>query len=1150
MVSILNPEKSAGPFDSLKKSERKVRDLCIFVLLLAVAVAFPGFTHAQASQASVRGTVRDSTGAVVPGAELALVNLATHVRSATTTNAAGEYLFLNINPGTYTLEASKPGFATKQLEPFVLKVNQTSTLDFSLIVGQVTQVARVSAVGEELQASTAEISMTLDTEQIENVPLDSRNWSELFVSAPGVSHIVVPGSQTGSYTTSVGPMITPSFNGQTNRSDIYIVDGILDSETFGNSYAVQPVLDALQDVKLESHNDSAEFGGSSGGTINASTKSGTNQFHGSGWEYYKSPALQAIPYFSTSSTPFKQNQFGGTFGGPVVLPKLYNGRNKTFFFAAYEALRYSGPGTAYDLVPTPAQLSGDFTADAPIYDPASTTCDAAGNCTRTQFQYNGVLNMIPPNRLNAGAIYYAQNALPAYTTAALPCSPGCNSFQNAPNVQSLYQYDARIDETLGAHDSVFFRWMGIGGTQTGGRVQDPGTTGTTGYSYVGSYVHIFSPTSVLHLQAGKTYETRPYNLKWTGVPSNLGSMVGFPSGLSTGYSTLGNIVPAFSVNGYFNDYGDDANPETTANDDSVSGDYSKIVGRHTLKFGGDFNGIGESQDIEWGQESFAQQETNSLVPGDARSGTALASFLIGVPDSFTKRNVSESLGFGGLTGVYAQDQFQAAPKLTLNVGLRYDIAMVPRYGKYSQGNEYTGNFDFSNGTYIVYKVPGSCAALGTAPCIPTPDGSLPAHVVASTDGSQVLQTQYNNVEPRLGVAFRLTPTIVLRGGAGLAFDNLAGLVQNVRGVSGNWPSVGQIAQSNINVPSTAAPFPGYTISNLPVLTALPAPTPFNQFNWFVAPTLRDAYSVQYNFGVQKKLDSSTVVGANYVGSFNRRGDVGGFYNTALTPGPGDATVIASRRPYPYISPTFYSWSGNNGDYNAMQVQLTRNFSKGWATTVAYTWSKSIDEGCSGFFGSEGCEIQQIYNIRADRSVSAFNVPQDLDVTWTYVLPFGRGQFVNIQNRTLDLIVGGWHFNGFAKLSSGLPYGVNLNIDVANIGNTGYERPNIVGSTKPQNQSRTNWLNPSAFAVPAPYTYGGMGRNSLTSQFSQDYDMTLAKEVPLVDRLHLKVGADAFNVFNHPVWAAPDSTLEDPTFGQVLSTANEQRTMQIYGKLTF
>jgi hypothetical protein len=302
--------------------------------------------------------------------------------------------------------------------------------------------------------------------------------------------------------------------------------------------------------------------------------------------------------------------------------------------------------------------------------------------------------------------------------------------------------------------------------------------------------------------------------------------------------------------------------------------------------------------------------------------------------NFTKRNLGESISPGGIMGYYGQDQFQMTPKLTVNIGLRYDVAVIPKYGTPALNNQAVGNFDFNNGTYVVYKVPGSCATLKNAPCIPTPDGSLPTHVVASPDG-KVFQNQYNNFQPRLGAAFRLTPVTVIHGGAGLAFDNYAALVQNLRGVSGNWPSVGQVAKSNINVPSNASAFPGYSTQNLPAMTALPDPTPFNQFNWFVDPKMKASYSLQWNFGVQRQMDSSTVVSATYVGSLNRRLNFGDFYNTAKTPGPGDPSL---RSPYPYIAPTFYSMSKGNGDYNALQVQLTRSFYKGLAATVAYTWS--------------------------------------------------------------------------------------------------------------------------------------------------------------------------------------------------------------------
>jgi hypothetical protein len=483
--------------------------------------------------------------------------------------------------------------------------------------------------------------------------------------------------------------------------------------------------------------------------------------------------------------------------------------------------------------------------------------------------------------------------------------------------------------------------------------------------------------------------------------------------------------------------------------------------------------------------------------------------------------------------------------------------LIPKYGTAADNNQAVGNFDFNNGTYVVYKVPGSCASLGNAPCIPTADGSLPTNVVASKDG-KVLENQYNNFQPRIGAAYRITPTTVIHGGFGVAFDNYAALVQNLRGVSGNWPSVGQVAKSNINVPSPASAFPGYSTQNLPALTAFPDPTPFNQFNWFVDPNMKDAYSLQWNFGVQHQFDPATVASVTYVGSANRRLNYGDFYNTAKTPGPGDPSL---RYPYQYIAPTFYSLSKGEGNYNALQVQLTRSFSKGLAATVAYSWSKSIDEGCSGFFGSEGCSVQQIYNIKAERSVSAFDVPQSLVLTWNYAFPVGRGKALNVDNRFLDLLVGGWQYSGFAKFHSGSPYNVTDAADIANIGSVSwwpYIRPNIVGSVKPGHQTAQDWLNYSAFADPAQYTYGATGRNNLRTQYYKGTDMSVFKEVRIKDRYAARFAIDSFNVLNLAIWGQPNSAYSAPSngvstapnFGTINSTYSGPRGVQMSGKFTF
>ena len=1117
-------------------------------LFVAVGAAvLPCALQAQLSSASIRGSVRDSTGAVVPNAQLLLVNVDTRVELTTTTNGSGDYLILNLNPGSYTLEASSTGFLSQKLNPFTLVVNQTTNLDFSLSVGTTKEVVEVNAVGAGLEASTAELGITLESKQIEDLPLNSRNFTSLFVTVPGVSPIVPSGSQTASYTTYIGPIIIPSFNGQTNRSDLFLLDGVLDIETFGNAYAVQPIIDTIQDQKLQSHNDSAEFGGSTGGTINIATKAGTNQLRGSAWEYNKTGSLQALPYFTPQGgkrTPLSQNQFGGTIGGPVVLPKLYNGRNKTFFFGSYEGYRFSSPSTDYLTVPTATQLTGDFRGLNPIYDPASTTCNAAGVCTRSQFAYNGQLNVIPPDRLNQGDIFYAQHALPAAISGGTGVGSN-NAVTPSPTKDTLNSFDIRVDETIRAADSAFFRYSAIRGPSTSGRVQLPTDLDTDGYQYVGSYVHVFSPRTVLHVEAGRTYLSRTSTTRFQGLPANFASTVGYPTGLTSGYVTLGNIIPGFQVDNYFNDLGEQGGPQVTANGWTTKGDFTKVIGRHTVKIGAEFNKIGEAQDIQFGVIHMRSNETNSLV--DGTSGDALASFLIGTPNDATKRNLVESLGFGGVFGAYIQDQFQVSQKLTLNAGIRYDLALIPKYGTPAANNQASGNFDFNNGTYIVYKVPGSCAKLGNAPCIPTADGSLPDHVVASTDGDKVLQNTPLNFQPRFGAAYRLTSTTAIRGGFGVAFDNYAAIVQNVRGVSGNWPSVGQIQQTNFNVPTAANPFPDITPQTIPNLTALPPPTPFGLTNWYVDPNLKNAYSLQWNLGVQRQLNRATVASATYVGSANRRLDVGGFYNVALTPGPGDPTL---RRPYPYITSTFYSRSNGEGNYNALQMQLNRYFSNGLAATVAYTWSKSIDEGCSGFFGSEGCDVQQIYNIRAERSVSAFDVPQHLVGTWNYQLPIGTGKMLNLRNRLVDTILGNWQFNGLAQFSSGTPYSVHISADIANIGNGGYERPNVVGNSKPQGQNANHWLNAAAFAIPDQYTYGDMGRNSLRTQFAQDFDLSLFKEVPFTERYRLQLKAETFNAFNRKYFGEPASTLDANNFGVISSTNSTARQVQLGAKLVF
>ena len=347
---------------------------------------FASSSLGQVSTASVRGTIRDSQGAVVPKASLTLLNTETNVTSRTLSGDNGDYLFVDVPAGQYTLEASSPGLANQRLRPFVLQVNQTTTLDFNLALGSTQQIIEVQAQGEALQSATAELGSVVTTKQVVDLPLNGRNFTNLLVTVPGVAPVIPSGSQVGSYTRSIGTFVIPSINGQTNRSNLFVVDGVMDSETFGNAYAIPPILDAIAEFKAQAHNDSAEFGGSTGGTINIVTKSGTNDLHGDGWEFIKNNDFNARNTFQPTVGVFRQNQFGAVLGGPVWIPKLYNGRNRTFFLFGYEGFRYTQASSQYFLVPTAAQYAGNFAGSNQIYDPASTVFNPATNSyTRTPF---------------------------------------------------------------------------------------------------------------------------------------------------------------------------------------------------------------------------------------------------------------------------------------------------------------------------------------------------------------------------------------------------------------------------------------------------------------------------------------------------------------------------------------------------------------------------------------------------------------------------------------------------------------------------------------------------------------------------------------------------------------------------------------------
>jgi hypothetical protein len=1141
--------------------------LALFAITLLLS---SGSANAQLSAGSVTGIVRDATGSVVADASVMLRNIDTTIERKTVSNEAGNYVFLNLGPGRYALEASASGFATRRIAEFVLAVNQTASIDISLQVGSQSEVVTISAETEQLDVSTADLGTVIATKQVNDLPLNGRNFTQLLSLTPGVAPVSVAQNSMGGRGGGFGAPISvgsafifPAVNGQTNRSNFFLTDGLNNFGTFQSTYSVPPIVDAIQEFKVVSHADSAQFGSVLGGVVNVVTKSGTNEYHGTAWEYVRNTAFDARNTFLQKVTPFRQNQFGASFGGPVWIPKLYNGRNKTFFYFAYQGFRFTQNSDSLLKVPTAAQLAGNESSfPTQIYNPFSTRPDPANPGKFIRDPFPG--NQIPSNLIDPRMVAFIQAVLP-------PAGPvlngsGDNAIDTTPNHQTQNEYNVRIDQNFGQKNTVFFRYSAINSllTTSGGL---PGLVkhgSIPGRNWGSSYVHVFNPSLVLQIQYARTTNQDNAETRFTNAPADLINKVGFSSNFVGGFAAAGggSLIPSPGISGYASGGENITNVPKATDSHQVSGNLTKIVRNHTLTFGGGFTTNRFESPLSYASVSFAAGQTgnpqNPSEPGDP-----LASFLLNVPDGANRRNVHETTRPGGLMSLYIHDSWKATSKLAFNFGLRYDRTFIPAYGTDAtigqQGGIETGDIDFSNGTYVIQKLPPPCSVRGFAPCIPG-NGTLPAHVVVDPRG-KIAHDTLTNFGPRIGFAYRLGSRTVLRGAAGIVYDNWAAVSQMAQNIEGAWPDIGQLIANNLNQPSTTSATPTTTSQDPFAGNGLfPAPTPFNQVQWFYDPHIRNPYSMQWNFGVQRELNSSTTVDVNYVGSGSRRLNVGGYYNTALTPGPGDPQA---RAPFPYIAPTFYDRSIGNGSYNALQVEVNKRYSNGLAYQVAYTYSKSIDEGSSGWFGVEGQSLTDPYNVKGSRGPSGFDLRHTVSVNTLYQIPVGHGQRYSTKNGVLDYIVGNWQINNIFTARSGVPFNVFYGAsDLANTGNVSwaqYERANLVGD--PNKGSCPNGspvgsvscvFNTSAFAVPAQYTFGNSGRDAFRSPKFWNLDTSIFRQFPFWgEGRRIEFRAEAFNIFNTVILGTPGNDISNlSSFGKANNTANSSRQLQLGAKIIF
>jgi hypothetical protein len=1191
---------------SVSRSLNSIKMVLILCLLTVCSSATTIAAFGQSSSSAVNGIVTDPVQATVPGAKVVLRNVDTNVERITLSNSAGDYFFSSVPPARYTLTFSAPSFQTETISAFEVAVAQAVTINASLKIGDVTQSVTVEAAGTQVESSTAQLGTVIGEKAVNDLPLDGRNFTQLLTLTPGVTPISTGQNSSASNTAVVASGSTnysfPSINGAGNRSTIYLADGMNDNQAWYNTYAVPPIVDTIQEFKINSHNDS-QYGGSLGGVVNIVTKAGTNSYHGSGWEFVRSNSFDANPYFSAPPS-YHLNMFGGQMGGPIRIPHLYDGRNKTFFEIGAEGAHYSKAGSTNILIPTPAQLHGDFSS-ATTGATKSGTCVAGdtkveafpcqlydptiANNAATPRRPGYLGNQIPISEMNPDSLAFINAVFGSATPIVIPgIAPTTDNYQiTDPTRQLVYNYTGRIDQHIGTRDFIFFRYAGIQWYQTAPSTIPTLFTSTQipAQQYGVSWMHVFNPTTSMQVQYGRTHVEDDTLTQFNS--HNLWQTYGCSADMCNSFVGGAAVLVTQTVTGGFS--GGEVN-SPSVNLSSIhewSGSVMKTIGNHQLQAGGGWDEVNYTAELRQGTVTFSGASTGNFSGNpnsptgitsaqvSAQSGFGLADFLLDYPNSENKRNVLLTERPGGLGSAYVQDSWKMTRNLTVNYGVRYDRSAIPAYGTQAsvglQGSIETGDFDFNTGKYIIQQLPPLCSVRGHAPCLPS--AILPANVVVAT-GGKILHGSKDNIGPRVGFAYRVNDKMSVRGGFGISYDNWATIIQMTQNYQGSWPDTGTLQINNTNTPGTP-----YTSAQNPFADNggnLPAATPFgsSNVNYMVDPLWKNPYSEQYNLGIEQQFGRGTIASINYVGSASHRMDVGGYYNTGT---PAIAASFAARQtagttgqPFPYTVPQ-KSWDHNaaSASYNALQASLARQFNSGFGYTIAYTWSKTLNEGGDGFFGVEGGVPEDPYNPKGSRGPASFSIPQILTANFLYELPFGTGKRFAIGNRYADYVIGNWQVNGILAAHSGQNFNVTAGGDIANTGNAStYERANLVGDpfqngpiagnpscTPPSGptRTRTQWFNPCAFASPAIGTLGNSPRNFLQDQNFWNLDTSVHRLFPIKESFALKIDVEAFNVLNHPVLGSPATTVTTASnFGQITTTAfgNANRILQFAVKLQF
>lgn len=1147
----------------------------------ALWTAFSAALWSQVITASMEGIVLDPAGAAVPGAKLAAVDTSTGLEARTVTAADGRYSFPSLPPGgPYTITIEAPGFATEQRAGITLQVNQDLRLDFTLKIGTASETVQVTGAAPLVESTTASMGQVVTSQSIVDLPLNQRNTYSLVFLAPGVQGDVSFTYNTDNF----------SINGGRPGTTDMLVDGIPSAPNLANpivGIAVFPSVDAVQEFKVQTNMYSAEFGRSGSGIINIIYKSGTNVFHGSLYEFLRNSDLDSNSFFSNlNGTPlpnFKRNQFGGSIGGPVEIPRVYKGKDKTFFFFDYEGLRQGAAATLQTTVPTALQRTGDFSKTfaasgqlVTIYDPTTTVAQGTGY-VRSPFPGN----MIPANRIDPVAKnivnYYP---LPNQTGAV---NTGVNDYYVATNnVLNSNSVDAKVDEVLTDRSRFFVRYSRqslnnpapaylpstIRAAQNA-----PDNQAQTNNSAAIDYTLTLSPTDLLEMRYGFARIKLNYQSVSLGFdPTTLG----FPSYIAANADHL--LFPGIAATNYYSlgnpQQGDTRDPGFETHILAVEN--TRILSAHTLRFGAETRLL-RSNDTESGSSTgnytFTQAITQGPNPNAASTtaGNAIASLLLGVGSGSMLIDSKDDATQSHYYGAFVQDDWKVTRKLTLNLGLRYDLD-IPRTERYDRMETFNET------------IPSPLAG-------PTGIAGLRGGTVfvgVNGAGRRQFDPQYKNFDPRFGFAFQATPNTVIRGGYGIFFTASLRIANATIGNEGFSASTNYTGSPDGLTPSVYISNPFPTGINKPAGNTQGLLTGIGTS--FENPLTGDntvPYMENWDFDVQRQLPFDILVDASYVGShgvnLNQAGE-GNFNIDQLTPaaislgtklqqsvpnpfygiittGPEAAATVPLSylaAPFPQFTTVYASFpTGGYSDYSSFQLKVEKRFSHGLTTLLSFTGQKLIDNFSQlSNVGNETGGIQNVYDEKSERAISSNDRSRRLVISGTYQLPFGRGQALGRNwNRAVDSLIGEWQVNGIYTYQTGFPLSVTSANTCTNCGvNT--IRPNNNGQSAALSgavsQRLKEYFNTAVFSQPAPFTFGNAPRTlpDVRAPSSHNIDFSLFKMFKPVERLTVEFRAEAYNLLNQVVFGMPNLSTNSNQFGVISGQANSPRTVQFGLKLLF